>query len=70
MSTTNQQEFIDRIKIALGKPLTQLGQKVDLFDREMLAESRAVLERVKNRTTENRKKLLETLIEAAEPINL
>jgi L-lactate dehydrogenase complex protein LldG len=70
MSTTNQQEFIDRIKMALGKTFAQPGQKVDLFDREMPAETRAVLQRIKTRTAEGRKKLLETLIEAAEPINL
>jgi len=70
MSTSNQQEFIDRIKIALGKPFAQRGQKVDLFNREMPAETRAVLERIKTRTAEDRKKLLETLSEVAEPINL
>ncbi|MCK5204549.1 MAG: lactate utilization protein, partial [Desulfobacterales bacterium] len=34
------------------------------------AETRAILERIKNRTAEDRKKLLETLIEAAGPIHL
>jgi L-lactate dehydrogenase complex protein LldG len=70
MNTTNQQEFINRIKIALGKTLAQPSQKGDLFNREMSAETRAIPERIKNRTAEDRKKLLETLIEAADPINL
>jgi L-lactate dehydrogenase complex protein LldG len=70
MSTTNQEEFINRIKLALGKSSLESRQKADLFNREMPAETRAFLERIKSRTAEDRKKLLETLIEAAEPINL
>ena len=70
MSTANQEEFINRIKLALGKPFSESRQKVDLFSREMSAETRAILERIKNRTAEDRKKLLETLIEAAGPIHL
>ena len=42
----------------------------DLFKSEMSDETRAILERLKNRTPEERKKLLATLIEAAGPINL
>ena len=70
MNTTNQQEFINRIKIALGKTLEQSSRKADLFSSEMSAETTAIPERIKNRTAEDRKKLLETLIEAADPINL
>ena len=70
MSTANQQEFINRIKLALGKPFAESRQKADLFGSEMPAETRSILERVKNRSAADRKKLLETLIEAAEPINL
>ena len=70
MSTANQEEFINRIKLALGKPFSEFRQKADLFSSEMSAETRAILERIKNRTTEDRKKLLETLNAAAEPINL
>ena len=70
MSTANQEEFINRIKLALGKPFSASRQKADLFSREMSAETRAILERIKNRTADDRKKLLETLIEAAGPIHL
>jgi L-lactate dehydrogenase complex protein LldG len=70
MSTANQEEFINRIKMALGKPFAESRQKAALFSREMSAETRAILERIKNRTAEDRKKLLETLIEAAGPIHL
>ena len=70
MSTANQEEFIHRIKMALGKPLAESRIKTELFSREISAETRAVLERIKTRTAEDRKKLLEILMEAAEPINL
>ena len=70
MSKSNQEEFINRVKMALGKPFSNERQKADLFSHEMPAETRAILERVKNRTVEDRKRLLETLTEAAEPINL
>lgn len=70
MSTANQEEFINRIKIALRKPFAESRQKANLFNHEMRAETRAILERIKNRTAGDRNKLLETLIEAAGPINL
>jgi L-lactate dehydrogenase complex protein LldG len=70
MSTANQEEFIKRIKLALGKPLEQPSRKADFFNLEMPAETTAILERIKNRAAEDRIKLLQTLIEAAEPINL
>jgi L-lactate dehydrogenase complex protein LldG len=70
MSTANQEEFINRIKLALGKPFADSRQKAELFSREMSADTRAILERIINRTAEERKKLLETLIEAAGPIHL
>ena len=70
MSTANQEEFIHRIKTALGKPSAGSGQKAELFGREISAETRAVLEGIKTRTVEERKKLLEILMENAGPINL
>jgi L-lactate dehydrogenase complex protein LldG len=70
MSTANQQEFISRIQMALGEPFAESRQEGDLFSSEMSAEARAILERVKNRSAADREKLLETLIEAAGPVNL
>jgi L-lactate dehydrogenase complex protein LldG len=70
MNTANQEAFINCVKTALGKQAAELRQAADIFNREMPAETRAILERIKNRTAEDRKRLLETLIEAAEPINL
>jgi L-lactate dehydrogenase complex protein LldG len=51
--------------MALGRPFAKSHREADLFGSEMCAETRAILERVKNRTAEDSKKLLETLIEAA-----
>jgi L-lactate dehydrogenase complex protein LldG len=70
MSTANQKEFISRIKMALGKPAAESRQPANLFGHEVSAETRAILERIKTRTAEERKKLLEILMEAAKPINL
>jgi L-lactate dehydrogenase complex protein LldG len=70
MSTANQEEFINRIKMALGKPFAESRPKTDLFSRVMSAENRAILARIKNRSAGDRKKLLETLTEAAGPIHL
>ena len=70
MSTENREEFINRIKMALGKPVSASPHNADLFKIEMSDETRAILEGLKNRTVEDRKRLLATLIEAAEPINL
>ena len=70
MSIANQEEFINRIKMALGKPMAPSQRNADLFKSEMSDETRAILERLKNRTPAERKKLLVTFIEAAGPINL
>jgi len=70
MNTASQEEFIHKIKIALGKPLAESQRNVDFFKSDMSDETRGILERIKNRTPEERKKLLATLIEAAGPINL
>jgi L-lactate dehydrogenase complex protein LldG len=70
MNTASQEEFIHKIKIALGKPIAESQRNVDFFKSDMSDETRGILERIKNRTPEERKKLLATLIEAAGPINL
>lgn len=70
MSTADQEKFINRIKMALGKPIAPSHRNADLFKRAMSEETRATLEGLKNRTPEERKSLLATLIEAAGPINL
>ena len=56
--------------MALGKLIAQSKCNADLFKSEMSDETRAMLERLKDRTPEERKMLLAALIEAAGPINL
>jgi L-lactate dehydrogenase complex protein LldG len=70
MNTANQEEFINKVKIALGKSPAESKRDMDLFKSKMSDETRGILERIKNRTPEERRKLLATLIEAAGPINL
>jgi L-lactate dehydrogenase complex protein LldG len=70
MSMVNQENFINTIKRALGKPKTESRVEDDLFGGDVSAESRAILERIQNRSAADRKKLLDTLIDAAGPINL
>jgi L-lactate dehydrogenase complex protein LldG len=70
MSSANQEEFISRIKTALGKASAESRQPANLFGREMPAETSAIVERINTRTAEERRRLLEILMEAAEPINL
>lgn len=70
MKDSKQEQFINTIKTALGKPLAAPPKRADLFDRDISAESRALLAGIQNRSAAERKKLLDTLIEAAAPINL
>jgi L-lactate dehydrogenase complex protein LldG len=70
MNSANQEEFISRIKTALGKASAESLQRANLFGREMPAETRAILERINTRTVEERRRLLGILMEAADPINL
>ena len=66
----NQKDFINTVKKALAKSPAETRSETDLFGDEISAESRALLERIKKRTLAERKKLLQTLVEAAEPLNL
>jgi L-lactate dehydrogenase complex protein LldG len=70
MKNSGQEEFIKTIKTALGTSRAASGRKVDFFGGDISAESRAILERIQNRSAADHKKLLDTLIEAAGPINL
>jgi L-lactate dehydrogenase complex protein LldG len=70
MENSNQKEFINTLKKALGKTTAVSPEWTDLFDGDISAESQARLANVKNRSAADRKKLFETLIEAAGPINL
>ena len=68
MRDSAQEQFIHTIKKALGKPPTVSRVETDLFGGAISAESRAILERIRNRSTAERKKLLDTLMEAVETV--
>jgi L-lactate dehydrogenase complex protein LldG len=70
MENSNQKEFINTLKAALGKTTAASPERADIFDGDISVESQARLADIKNRSAADRKKLLETLIEAAGTINL
>ncbi len=70
MNTEDQEKFIQTIKMALGNPAAASQRIADAFKSEQSDETRAILERLKNRTPGERKKLLAVFRQAAEPINL
>jgi L-lactate dehydrogenase complex protein LldG len=70
MKNSGQEEFINTIKKALGKPQYESRAETDMFSDDISAESRSILEGIQSRNAADRKQLLDTLIEAAGPINL
>jgi L-lactate dehydrogenase complex protein LldG len=70
MSTSDQIEFINRIRKALGQSPGNQQRAAELFHNTQTEEDRDILKRVKNRTPGERQTLFTTLVEAAKPINL
>jgi L-lactate dehydrogenase complex protein LldG len=70
MENSGQAEFIGKIKKALGRQSAGLHLELDLFADKMSDETRSILARIQDRNSAERRQLLDTLIEAAEPINL
>ena len=70
METSDQKDFMLRIKKALGHPSDDRQRKADLFDLPMSEEDQDVLQGIRDRTATQKNKLLTALIEAAKPINL
>jgi L-lactate dehydrogenase complex protein LldG len=70
MDTSGQAEFIRRIRSALNYPPDGQRTENNLFETEPSSETLKILSRIKNRTSDDRQKLLDALIEAAKPINL
>ncbi len=70
METSGQKDFISRIKKALGHSADDRAGMADLFDLPMSEEDRGILQGIRDRTVNQKQKLLTTLIEAAKPINL
>lgn len=70
MGNSNQTEFINTIRRALGHSADGLERQREFFDLPMSEKDLTTLKGIANRTPEEKEKLLETMIEAAEPINL
>jgi L-lactate dehydrogenase complex protein LldG len=70
MDTPDQIEFFRRIRSALGHPPDVSREAWDLFAEGPSAEDLQMLERMRQRTAQDRQTLLERLIEAGKPINL
>jgi L-lactate dehydrogenase complex protein LldG len=70
MDSSGQQAFIGKIKSALGKSPEDQSGDTDLCTSRFTDETRAILERIKNRSQAERQQLLDRFIEMAAPINL
>ena len=70
MLDSNQTEFMNNIKQALGHAGDDMERQGMFFDLPMSEKDRAILKGIENRTPQEEEILLETMIEAAEPINL
>jgi L-lactate dehydrogenase complex protein LldG len=70
MENSNQTEFINNIRRALGHTGDGLERQKMFFDLPMTEKDRTILKGIENRTPQEKEKLLETMIEAAKPINL
>ena len=70
MDTSRQQAFIRRIRSVLGHSSKNRAGCADLCTTQFTDETREILDRIKNRTPDDRQQLLDRLIEMAKPINL
>ena len=70
MDSSGQQEFIGRIRSALGHPPNVRRSAGDLCRAKFTAEIREILDRINNRSAAERQQLLDRLVEMAKPINL
>ena len=70
MDTSGQEAFIRNIRSALGKSSHDISGASDLCASRFTDETRAVLDRIKNRSDTERQALLDRLMEMAVPINL
>jgi len=70
VANSNQEAFIGKIKSALGKSSGEPPADEELCRSRLTDETRAILDRIKNRSQGERQQLLERFIEMAAPINL
>ncbi|UCH21142.1 MAG: LUD domain-containing protein [Deltaproteobacteria bacterium] len=70
MNTSGQNEFITKVKTALGYALTDERQGLHLLLTADSLLHTGTLEKINARTKDDHRKLLDTLIEQGKPINL
>jgi L-lactate dehydrogenase complex protein LldG len=70
MDNSGQQEFIGRIRSALGHAAAQHRSPEDICASQFTDETAAILNRIKNRSAADRQQLIDRLMEMAAPINL
>jgi L-lactate dehydrogenase complex protein LldG len=70
MESSGQEAFIAKIRSALGKSPDDLPGEPDLCTSQLTDETRIILDRIKNRSQDERQQLLDRFIEMAAPINL
>jgi L-lactate dehydrogenase complex protein LldG len=70
VANSNQEAFIGKIKSALGKSSGEPPADEELCRSRLTDETRAILDRIQNRSQGERQQLLERFIEMAAPINL
>jgi L-lactate dehydrogenase complex protein LldG len=70
MDNSRQKAFIGKVRSALGKSPGDLPGETDLCTSRFSDETKAILERIKNRSQAERQQLLDRLIEMAAPIKL
>jgi L-lactate dehydrogenase complex protein LldG len=70
MTTPDQENFLRRIRKALGHPPDVQRQDRQLFASVPSAEEVELLDRIRRRSASEREGLLKTLLEAAQPIKL
>ena len=70
MDNSDQQEFIGRIRSALGYAAAQQRTPQAICTSRFTDETAAILNRIKKRSAADRQQLIDRLIEMAAPINL
>ncbi|MEJ2165165.1 MAG: lactate utilization protein [Desulfobacterales bacterium] len=70
MDNSRQQEFIGRIRSALGHAPDEWRSRGNLCTSRFTDETGAILDRIKNRSAADMQQLIDRLLEMAAPINL
>jgi L-lactate dehydrogenase complex protein LldG len=70
MDASGQGVFINRIRAALGYTSHEIRRDKNICSSQLTDDTRKILDRIKNRSRDERQHLLDRLIEMAQPINL